>query len=177
MTEKDECKAIKQLLRTHFKQQRAKIFCPQKNKKIIENIKNSNLYKNAYNIMLFYPIGSEIDLRELLFLDSKEKNFFLPKTIETKIFVCPYVDISSLKEGCYKIKEPCTQPVTPEILDLIIIPALSVDKQKNRLGYGKGCYDRLLNSLNKKIPTLLPIFSELISETILPTDEYDVPVD
>ena len=44
----------------------------------------------------------------------------------------------------FGIKEPCSEPVAPDILDLIIVPALMVDKNGYRLGYGGGFYDRFL---------------------------------
>jgi 5-formyltetrahydrofolate cyclo-ligase len=59
----------------------------------------------------------------------------------------------------------------------MIVPALSVDMQCFRLGYGKGYYDRLLQSvMNERVKTICPIPVELMLET-LPRDKFDIPVD
>lgn len=56
-------------------------------------------------------------------------------------------DIKDLKRGSLGIWEPIPQrcrEVGPEGLDLIILPGLAFDGRCNRLGHGKGCYDKLL---------------------------------
>ncbi|MBQ7450370.1 5-formyltetrahydrofolate cyclo-ligase, partial [bacterium] len=58
----------------------------------------------------------------------------------------------------------------------IIVPALSVDKNHYRLGYGKGYYDRFLNNFSVLPKTLTPIFSELIIEK-LPRESHDKKID
>lgn len=133
-------------------------------------IKNMDEYKNSQNIMIFYPMKYEINLLELL---EDDKNFYLPKVSKTDIFVCPYS--TDLKKTELNIYEPCTDPVNPEILDLIIVPALMVDKSGFRLGYGGGFYDRFLSKY-QNIKTIVPIEKELLVEKI-PHDKFDVKID
>ena len=101
----------------------------------IEEIKKNDIFKNSQNIMLFYPLKYEINLLDLI---SNEKKFFLPRTNRLNIDVCPYRKGDKLDIGGFGVKEPLTHPVSAKILDLIIVPALVVDKQNYRLGYGKG---------------------------------------
>ena len=82
----------------------------------------------------------------------------------------------TLIKGTFGVLEPNTDKKTDIIPDLIIVPALSADKNGFRLGYGKGYYDRFISNLKKSVPTLVPIFSELITEN-LPTEPHDKKVD
>jgi 5-formyltetrahydrofolate cyclo-ligase len=79
--------------------------------------------------------------------------------------------------GAYTILEPrqeCVNEVSPESIDLIIIPGVAFDGQGNRIGHGMGYYDRLLQ---KKIRThcLGLAFEFQIVESI-PTEIHDVKI-
>ena len=56
--------------------------------------------------------------------------------------------LHQLKKNNWGILEP-TQgiPTPPEKIDLVLVPLLAFDKQGNRVGYGKGYYDRFLKTL------------------------------
>ena len=175
---KDDCKEIKNALRQKCKDIRPRLLTDCANKKIVKNIKSLAIYQNARNVMIFYPLKNEIDLRALFAENSKNKNFFLPKTIGEQMFACPFENESELVEGNFKIKEPTSPSCeTPEIIDLIIAPALSVDRYGNRLGYGKGYYDRFLNNFKTKKTVLVPLLEGLFDIQKIPTNEFDVKVD
>ena len=57
---------------------------------------------------------------------------------------------------------------------LIIVPALAVDKNNYRLGYGKGFYDRFLNDFNRIKVVCIP--KCLTIDTIYP-EKHDIPMD
>jgi len=63
-----------------------------------------------------------------------------------------------------KIPEPINaEKADPAIVDIVLIPLLAADKYGNRIGYGKGYYDRLLKDLPKVTKvglTLGPLFDE-----------------
>ena len=139
---------------------------------IVENIRKLNEYKYSQNVMLFYPLKGEINLLKLL--DDTNKNFFLPKVHGEKLMVCPYKKGDRLKESIFKTLEPVTLPVDKRDLDLIIVPALCVDKNNYRLGYGKGFYDRFLH--NNKTTKITPIPECLILD-LIPHDDFDEKID
>lgn len=130
-------------------------------------------YKSANNVMLFYPTKYEVDLLELL-IDNK--NFYLPKVNENKLEVCSFYKDDKLEKSSFNILEPCTNPVNPTILDLVIVPALMADKKGYRLGYGGGFYDRFLTKFGKNFKTITPIPQELFVDS-LPIDEFDKKID
>ena len=139
---------------------------------IVFKIKNFEDFKKSKNIMLFYPLEFEIDILKLL--DFEEKNFYLPRIKGLELECCPYKKGDLLRDSEFKTKEPVTESVNPEILDLIFVPALMADKNNYRLGYGKGYYDRFLEKTNAI--TVVPLAKELIAEN-LPIEEYDKKID
>ena len=66
-------------------------------------------------------------------------------------------------------------PVANDTIDLILVPALAVDRSGNRLGKGKGFYDRFLAECNH--PKLIAVvFDDEVFDSI-PTEPFDKPVD
>ena len=77
----------------------------------------------------------------------------------------------------YGILEPCRSVI--EIPDVLLAPIVAFDKKKNRLGYGKGFYDRYLgryNKKNKKIITIGIAFSFQRYHK-LPINKKDIKLD
>ena len=137
---------------------------------ICTEIRKLDIYKSAKNVMIFYPMKYEISLLELL---EDKKLFFLPKINNENLVACPYD--KNLQKSQMGIFEPCTNPINPTILDLIFVPALMVDKENYRLGYGGGFYDRFLSQY-PNIKTIVPILKDLVVEK-LPHDKWDVKID
>ena len=157
-------------LRTKFKELRKTLDIKIKSHIILEKIKLSEIYSNAQNVMLFYPTKYEVDLLDLRFGDKK---IYFPKVDGENLLVCP--DNNDFIKSDFNILEPTSEAVDPNILDLVIVPALAVDKNHYRLGYGGGYYDRFLAKYSK-IKTLTPIFKESIIDE-LPKNSYDIKID
>lgn len=84
-------------------------------------------------------------------------------------------DGTNTKDGLFGFAEPDGEPVELASADLILLPALAVDRQGNRLGKGKGYYDRALADSRVAAPRVAVIFDhELFDE--LPTDSHDQKV-
>ena len=87
---------------------------------------------------------------------------------------CPYNQNEELCESCFKTKEPITAPVDKGSIDLVIVPALAVDRNNYRLGYGGGFYDRFLAGVNAK--KIVCLSKDLILESVCP-EEHDIQMD
>ena len=140
--------------------------------KLVHKLIETDEYKQAKNIMLFYPIKNEVNLLELL--QDNSKIFYLPKVDGQKLLCCEYKNGDILCESCFKTLEPTSKPIDKNIIDLVIVPALCCDKNNFRLGYGGGFYDRFLVDYKGKTVVCLP--KELVIDTIYP-DEFDIAVD
>jgi len=161
---------LKQELRMLAKQKRSQINCNCD--LLCRKLQETQEYKQAKNIMLFYPLKDEVNL--LALLEDKTKNFYLPKIDGKNLLCCPYKKGDELCSSCFKTLEPKTEPCDKNSIDLVIVPALCCDKNNYRLGYGGGFYDRFLKDYKGKTAVCLP--KELIVETVYP-EAHDVKID
>ncbi len=132
--------------------------------------------KNATNIASYisYEFEPETsDINQRLIKDGKK--VFLPRLLENNDI--QWVSWNGSSENLTKVEkiyEPIGDAVEVE-LDVIILPALHVDRMGNRLGQGGGSYDRAL-SRSKAFKIALLHYGELTSE-ILPVQPHDEKVD
>lgn len=159
-------------MRIRFKEIRKSLNMNEKSILLCSKLKKCDFYKSAKNILIYYPLKYEVSP---LFLLSDKKKFYLPRVSGEELQACPFAEGDELSLSPLNISEPLTPPVSASILDLIIVPALSVDKSKYRLGYGGGYYDRFISKY-PSIKTVVMIPEKLIVEN-LPTEGYDKKVD
>ena len=157
-------------LRLKSKQIRSNLDINKISNILTEKIRELDVYKQAQNIMLYYPLENEINLTGLL---HDKKNFYLPRMNGKNLECCPYKYGDVLKKAKYNILEPFSECILCPVLDLVITPALCADRKGNRLGYGGGFYDRFLKTGDWK--TLLALPHELLFDEI-PSEELDVKI-
>ena len=162
----------KQQLRRWAKEERKKLDIQALSVELVHKLKAIKEYQQAKNIMLFYPKENEVNLLSLL--SDESKNFYLPKIDGENLLCCPYKDGDELCVSCFKTQEPKSEPAQNSILDLIVVPALAVDKNGYRLGYGGGFYDRFLSGVNAI--KLVCISQEFVVETVYP-EKHDIKID
>ena len=141
---------MKKELRRYFINNRTKISPDDKkiwDKKIKENFLESDFYKNAKSIFIYYSTDYEIDTKKIIkeaFLDKKE--VYIPKIIgKHQMIPVLLKSFDDLVDGKYKIKTSKLEN-TKENIDLTIVPGLSFDQNKYRLGYGGGFYDSYIKN-------------------------------
>ena len=145
-------------------------------KKIINLLKKEKI--NEKNIGGYYPVNFEVDdLDTLKELEKKNFNISLPKI--KKNFDMDFYKWSfnePLKINKYGIPEPVSKIlVCPDVL---LVPLVAFDGKLNRLGYGGGYYDRLIEKLTKK-KKILKIGLALSFQKIdkIPVNKYDQKLD
>ena len=138
---------------------------------LVSQLREKDYYKTARNVMIFYPKSNEVNTLELL---NDNKNIYLPRVNNDHLLVCPYKNGDELRLSDFKVYEPTSNPEPPEMLDLVIVPALMATAEGYRLGYGGGFYDKFLSNFPDIIScVLLPV--ELIVDS-LPLEKYDTKV-
>lgn len=158
-------------LRKFFKTKRNSLDIDNLSEKIINNLFELDIFQHAQNICTYISFGNEINTQKILNL--KNKNIYVPKIINDKIIMVKYTP-NDLSPNKYNILEPNTNEIyIPQKEDVIIVPALSCDKNFNRLGYGGGFYDKYLKNTNSVKISLLP--NALFSDN-LPTEPHDEKV-
>ena len=82
------------------------------------------------------------------------------------------------RKGLFNILEPKNSfEQNINEIDLVIVPALCVDTKGNRVGYGKGYYDRFLKTLNReKTKCIVVIWDDFIVDEI-EADIFDEKID
>lgn len=83
----------------------------------------------------------------------------------------------ALRENQWGILEPAAgEEVAEPMLDLVLVPLLVADAKGNRVGYGKGFYDRFLAKCRPECRKVGISFFDPI-DRISDVDEYDIPLD
>ena len=172
----------KSTLRNRFLLKRKKKHLVSKkfNFNLLFNIIKKHFLRKKINIAGYYPSNYEVNI--LKFLEIAEKKSFkisLP-FIKSSTTMCYKSWI--LKEPLYPNKFGILEPgnINKEIVpDLILVPLVAFDNKLNRIGYGKGYYDRSLkkvNKINKKMISLGIAYSFQKCETI-PINKHDFKLD
>tara|TARA_Y100000389_G_scaffold70530_1_gene67220 strand:+ start:383 stop:934 length:552 start_codon:yes stop_codon:yes gene_type:complete len=139
----------------------------------------SKIKKNDYIIALYYPTSFEVNILKLLeFNHISNKNLLLPvieKNNSMNFFSWEKHEI--LKVNKYGILEPFKKK--KNIPHVMLVPLLAFDKNKYRLGYGKGFYDRYLNKYLKKNKDILTVGVAFSFQKYhkLPINSNDVKLD
>lgn len=180
----------KDKLRQHFKQLRANL-SPQEQEhaalNLKEQIKQNPLIQASKKIGIYLAHKNELNLTpSIKYLHQQNKPLFAPilHPHHQTFWFAPYQTNQALQKNKFGIQEPIYKLedlLAPWELDLILIPALAIDKNHHRLGMGMGYYDRSLafkktNPLSK--PVLIAcIYNFQISNKDLPTNEFDILID
>lgn len=151
----------------------------EKNRKITACILQNELYKNAKTVFSFVSMGSEVETADILRQAWEDgKTVAVPRTATgRKMTFLKIESFDDLQEGRFGVLEPVGgEEHIPKAGDLFLVPGVLFDKKKNRIGYGGGYYDRYFEKYQGYRRVGIG-FSEQISETSLPTAEYDIPLD
>ena len=121
------------------------------------NLTKTKFKKKHINISLYFPSNFELNILKIFKIEFFKKfNFALPvinKNNHMNFYKWTKLDILQLNK--YGIPEPIkSKLVSP---DIVLVPLLAFDIKKNRLGYGKGFYDRYLRNIKKVYPKILSI--------------------
>jgi 5-formyltetrahydrofolate cyclo-ligase len=135
--------------------------------------------KKFIKIALYYPSNFELNVLKLLELKNiLTQDILLPVTDQNnhmKFFSWKKNDVLFVNK--FGILEPAkTQTKIP---DVILVPMLAFDKNRYRLGYGKGFYDRYLNKYLKKFKNILTVGVAFSFQRHhkLPINQKDVKLD
>lgn len=138
----------------------------------IENrLAQTEVFQKETCIALYYAMNDEVQTSGLIDRWYKKKNLVLPVVSGENIHFYAYTGKENMIKGAFGIPEPiASAPTSPEDIDLFIIPGIAFDRKGNRLGRGKGFYDRFLAGTNKPVIGLCYEF-QLLDH--IPTEPHD----
>lgn len=140
-------------------------------RKICGSLVQTEEFQKAYCIALYYSIRGEVQTVELIEEWYKKKKIVLPAVFGENMNFYLYTGKEHLIPGTLNIPEPVSPEMIPaEDIDLFVVPGIAFDCECNRMGRGKGYYDRFLAGTDK--PTIGLCFGFQLKERI-PTEEHD----
>lgn len=147
---------------------------------IANNLLQVGIWHLAY-YHIYLPISQqkEVDTTYILcILQAKEKKIVVPKVTGNRVLKHYLLtDATKFRTNRWNIPEPVegTEIEAPKI-DVVFIPLLAFDTKGNRVGYGKGFYDKFLSECREDVIKIG--FSLFEAEEIIDDiDDYDVPLD
>lgn len=131
-------------------------------------------FQKAHTVLAYHALPDELPTQAFLQQWANGKRLYLPRVNGDELDILPYSP-ESLHKGAFSILEPDGNEYTDvDTLDLIIVPAVAFDRRGNRLGRGKGFYDRLLQKA--KCPKIgIAYHFQLLDE--IPAESHDIPMD
>ena len=151
---------------------------------VVSQVKSFPPYRAGNSIMCFVSLPREVYTHELLQeMRHEAKNVVIPWCDSTELRLFRFRNFDELVPGTLGILEPAEwfrtagdRVVTPEELDLVLVPGLGFDRRGGRLGRGKGFYDRFLKKLPPRVPKVGLAFEwQLVDE--IPMLAHDVRMD
>ncbi|QOP43837.1 5-formyltetrahydrofolate cyclo-ligase [Sulfurimonas sediminis] len=125
-------------------------------------------------ILFFYPLPYEADILKVLKKMRKKHDIFVPFMQGESFKMVPFR--LPLKKKKFDIFEAGNTIKKNNKIDIAIVPAVGVDGNLQRIGFGKGMYDRFFAKLKEKPYTIFvqPVFCH--TESLI-CDAYDVACD
>jgi 5,10-methenyltetrahydrofolate synthetase len=138
-------------------------------------------YRSARTVLTTMAIGSEFDTRHFIERARTDaKTIVLPRVHERRLEIYAVQDLArDTVPGVWDIPEPdparCRR-VEITAVDFALVPALAVDLENYRLGYGAGYFDGLLGS-HKVRPYCVTALPSVFVVQSLPHEAHDIPMD
>lgn len=147
----------------------------EKSLKITEKLISIEKVINAQTIGAYLSIKNEVSTYYFLrWCEENNKKIYLPKCKDKNgsMDFC-LGNLDDLEQGFFG-KEPKGEEAKKD-LDVVIVPGVLFDLNKNRVGFGKGFYDRYLE--NKSSFKIGVLFEKQLSKELIDVNQYDVKMD
>lgn len=169
--DKDKVRETIALLKKQFSPEILK----EKSDEVMSVLEITGVFQDAKHILIYNNMADEVATLEFIKKWENEKSFYLPVTYKEKIAFRKYHSSTKLTESNYGIFEPIGDDIRDySFVNLIIVPGVAFDRKMNRLGRGKGYYDKFLPQI--KAPKVGICFDFQLLDAI-PTDDQDIKMD
>lgn len=146
----------------------------KRSEEIIDNLIGLKSFKEASNVVLYYPIKNEVRT-QAIFESANElgKVIYFPRAQGTILEFRKIKYLAELKIGRFGVPEPSHDSPRAEDdnIDLIFIPGIAFDRSGVRIGYGKGYYDRAVSKIDIKKRIGLAYDFQVVES--IPIERYD----
>lgn len=177
----DKAKLRKKILNIRSNMHKEEVI--NKSSIIIDKLVNSEAYKNSRVVFVYMDFKNEVITSFLIKLMlSENKRVVIPYTDTTNTVIIPSElksvedDLALSKFGYYEPIFEKIIPVDPEEFDLVVVPGVAFDKNLNRVGFGKGYYDRILNRIRPDAEAVAIAYEFQVLDEV-PCEEHDIKMD
>ena len=142
--------------------------------RVFDTVRSMAAYMVAHKVLLYHSLPDELSTHLFFENSPEDKTYYPPRVNGIDLEILPY-ERSRMHLGAFRIEEPDgDDTVAINDIDLVIVPAVAYDRHGNRVGRGKGYYDRLLS---RSRATTIGICYDFQLVDDLEPDEFDIPVD
>lgn len=140
---------------------------------IFNKVVSHSFFLEEEHILCFLNYQSEVDTRQIIKCAwAAGKTVYAPRIDGDIMNFYRISSLDDLREGYKSIPEPIGNERFDGNSGLVIMPGVVFDKSRNRIGYGKGYYDRYLSE-HPKLKTLAIAFSLQVLDQI-PVEQFDI---
>ena len=155
----------------------------KKSQMIFERLKAISEYQSAQHVFIYLGIRSEVQTQAIVqqILDTPEKSCYVPYCVGDLLKIFRLTAWKQLTPKSFGVLEPTDEQIESASSDqsfpieLALLPGVAFDRDLNRIGYGRGYFDRFLTDGIPDAHRIALAFDDQITQKI-PTDEFDVPV-
>ena len=143
---------------------------------VFARLEDTAAFMMADRILMYHSLSDELSTRAFLKKWHGRKHFYLPRVNGVNLEILPY-DESRLELGSFHIEEPTgNDTASMDDIELVVVPAVAYDRRGNRVGRGKGYYDRLLAE-TRATKVGVGYDFQLMDDGEIPAEPHDVRVD
>lgn len=134
------------------------------------------VFRAAKTVLLYHSLPDEVDIHDFIRKWCEKKRILLPVVTGDELKLRTYSGPGNLAIGAYGIEEPTGEFFTDySAIDLIVVPGVAFDRKGNRLGRGKGYYDRLLPQIPSAYKAGICFSFQIVEE--IPAEPFDICMD
>ncbi len=144
--------------------------------RVFDMLERTAAFMMADRILMYHSLPDELSTRSLISKWASRKHFYLPRVNGVNLDILPY-DEQRLALGSFHIEEPTgNDTASMDDIELVVVPAVAYDRRGNRVGRGKGYYDRLLAE-TRATKVGVGYDFQLMDDGEIPAEPHDVRVD
>lgn len=146
-----------------------------KSEEVFSVVELVGVFQSAKKILIYHSMMGEVSTINFMNKWKAEKEFYLPVVQGEDLNFKKYTSNADLKRSAFGVLEPRSEDIIDyKKVDLIIVPGVAFDRKKNRLGHGKGYYDKFLSKINK---TKMGVCFDFQLLDMLVVEDFDIPMD
>ena len=144
---------------------------------VMRRVEELDEFQHASVVLLYWSMADEVQTHSFVERWYKEKTLLLPCVVGDDLVLRRYTGPECMTAGeQFGIGEP-TGAVWQDLekVELIVVPGVAFDRQRNRMGRGRGFYDRLLKSTPNAVKVGVAYDFQMLDT--IPTEPHDVKMD